>query len=54
MSRSSAATPHLTLDFALPAALTVVAACTDHGDMVLDGSGNDKYMDFRPPVENGS
>jgi Asparagine synthase len=42
------ATPHLTLDFALPAALVVVAACAEHGAMVLDGSGNDKYMHYSP------
>ena len=41
-------TPHLTLDFALPAALVSVAACAEHGAMVLDGSANDKYMHYSP------
>jgi hypothetical protein len=41
-------TPHLTLDFALPATLMSVAACAEHGAMVLDGSGNDKYMHYSP------
>ena len=41
-------TPHLTLDFALPAALVSVAACAEHGAMVLDGLGNDKYMHCSP------
>ena len=41
-------TPHLTLDFALPAALMSVAACAEHGGMVVEGSGNDKYMHFSP------
>lgn len=41
-------TPHLTLDFSLPAALVSVAACADRGAMVVDGLGNDKYMHFSP------
>lgn len=41
-------TPHLTLDFSLPAALTSVAACAQHGAMVVDGLGNDKYMHCSP------
>jgi hypothetical protein len=36
------------LDFALPAALVSVAACAEHGAMVLDGLGNDKFMHFSP------
>jgi hypothetical protein len=36
------------LDFALPAVLVSVAACAEHGAMVLDGSANDKYMHYSP------